>query len=103
VVEKKTISLQSHVLQVAQEKADLFYGGSLSGYINWLICNDCVGEIKKALVEEKKPVRDSKVIKARMQTLCKACNEYIEIGDDICLAKFEDGWSSWVHKNCSKP
>lgn len=102
MVEKKTISLQPYVLKIAEEKAEMFHGGSLSGYINWLICSDNTKKVKAALDEERKPIRVSDTIQAEKVTLCHACNEYIRAGDDICRAKFQDGWIHWVHLKCSK-
>jgi hypothetical protein len=99
-VPKKSITLPSHVLKVAEEEAVKFYNGKLSAYVQELIKRDKSSEIDMAFIDM--PVRASKAISARIENQCRFCSKVIRVGDKICNARFSDNHEQYVHEKCCK-
>lgn len=99
---KKSISLPSHVLKAGLKKSELMHGGSFSAYVNYLICKDCPQEVKEELTEESKPYKTSAIFRAERVTPCIWCNEEINIGDECCRARHDEGTEGWAHKKCCR-
>lgn len=101
---KKTISLQNYVLEAADQKARELFGGSLSNYLSYLICNDNKQRIEKSLqdIELMKPVRISEVKLAQFESECPYCGKKIRTGEAIYSCKLYNGLERFVHKNCSR-
>lgn len=101
-----TVNLDDYVIEIAKQKAQIMFKGSLDYYINWLICSNNKQEIKKKVksqekeIEKKKPLAlpDTDKI-AIYNNICNFCNEPIFPGDEICKA---EGYENYIHKKCSK-
>jgi ABC-type dipeptide/oligopeptide/nickel transport system ATPase component len=101
---KKTISLQDYVLNAAEQKSRELFGGSLSNYLSFLICNDNKEKIDKALeeIELSKPKRISEPKQAQFDSKCPYCTKKIKAGDTIYDVVLVNGLERYVHKNCSR-
>lgn len=77
------------------------HGGSLSAYINYLICNDIPEEVKNELIEDKKPVRISGTFEAAYKGKCIYCGKEL-VGEEGCRARFSNGDEGWAHINCCR-
>lgn len=101
---KKTISLQNYVLEVAEQKSRELFGGSISNYLSYLICNDNKEKIEKCLqkIELMKPVRISEAKAALFESDCPYCGKKIKIGESIYNVLLYNGLERCVHKNCSR-
>ncbi|MDF2881629.1 MAG: hypothetical protein K0R54_2186 [Clostridiaceae bacterium] len=101
---KKTISLQDYVLEAAEQKAKQYFGGSLSNYLSYLICNDNKKKIENSLeeIEMKKPIRISEGKAAQFDSDCPYCGRKIRTGEIIYNVVICNGIERWVHKNCSR-
>lgn len=101
---KKTISLQDYVLEAAEQKAKQFFGGSLSNYLSYLVCNDNKEKIENSLeeIELKKPIRTSEAKTAQFDSDCPYCGRKIKTGELIYNVVLSNGLDRWVHKNCSR-
>lgn len=101
---KKTVSFQEYVLEVADQKSREMFGGSLSNYLGWLICNDNREKIEKILeeIELKKPNRISEQRPAKYESICPYCGKKIKAGEAIYDVILANGLERFVHKNCSR-
>lgn len=98
---RKSISLQSHVLKVAERKAKLMHGGKLSYYINFLICRDSPEEVREELIQEVKPTKVFGIFKDEHKGACVYCHEEI-VGEECCRVVLDNGAKGWAHKRCYK-
>ena len=80
------------------------FGGSLSNYLSWLICNDNKEKIEKSLkeIELRKPIRISEQKLAKFDSICPYCGKKIKDGEAIFDVILENGLKRFVHKNCSR-
>lgn len=97
---KKSLTLPTHILKVADEEVEKNYNGSFSSYILELIKRDKQEDIDKAY--DEMPIRVSEVKKAGIENKCLYCCGKIAIGNLICNAKFKDGHQQYVHKGCCR-
>lgn len=101
---KKTISLQDYVLEAAQQRSMELFGGSISNYLSYLICNDNKDRIEKCLqkIENMKPVRVSEAKTAQFESDCPYCGKKIKVGEIIYNVLLNNGFERCVHKHCSR-
>jgi len=101
---KKTVCLQEIIAKVAEQKARMVSGGNFSSYISMLIYKDNEEEVKREIEEEekRKPERTSEVTFAKYKNECVYCKKSIRIGDEICKARFADGFEQYVHRKCCR-
>lgn len=101
---KKTISLQDYVLEAALQRSMELFGGSVSNYVSYLICNDNKDKIEKCLqkIEFMKPVRAYEAKVAQFDSDCPYCGKKIKTGEIIYNVILNNGLERCVHKNCSR-
>lgn len=101
-----TVKLEDYVIKIARHKADLYFKGNLSNYINWLVCTNNSKLIKKNLkvkeeeIDKEKPRMIPDTSKSAMfNSVCEFCKKEIYPGDEICQA---EGCKNYIHKCCAK-
>lgn len=105
-IKRLTITLDDHIMKIAEEKAKILFKGNMDNYINWLICSNNKQEIKKVIKRrereegEKKPIAIPDTLKTAMyNSTCDYCKEPIYQGDEICKA---EGYANYIHKKCCR-
>lgn len=101
---KKTISLPDHITSIADKKSKVMFGGNFSSYLQYLICNDNMDEVKRFVEEKenKKPMKKSDARKAEFTSKCPYCGKKIKVGDNICNSIFPDNHEQFVHLKCAR-
>jgi hypothetical protein len=101
---KKTVSLQDYVLKAAEPKVKKLFGGSLSNYLSYLICNDNKEEIEECLleIELSKPLRISEAKTSLFESECPYCHKKIRTGEAIYNVILSNGLERYVHEDCSR-
>lgn len=100
-----TVKLESYVIKIARKKADLYFKGDLSNYINWLICTNNSKVIKKIIkdkeeIDKEKPRMIPDTMRSAMfNNVCEFCKNEIYPGEEICQA---EECKNYIHKCCAK-
>ncbi|QGU94506.1 hypothetical protein GOM49_04780 [Clostridium bovifaecis] len=100
------VTLKNYVIETAEEKAKMMFDGSMNMYINYLICKDNKGRIRRKILElerkleAKKPKKIAGTGKKAMYSnTCEFCKMAINPGEEICQA---EGYSNFIHSKCCK-